>query len=263
MARFTTRLIAIVCASLMLLGVLAVPAMAAPGGNAGGSAACENGGYRNYTDANGNAFKNEGQCVKYAAKGNTLVPVVTEDPAVTRCKQEAAAAGFDPSAFTIITGTEGDVEALTPTAGPDLICGFGGTDVVDTLSADDVFLGGAGNDVVRDLYGTFNGGDGSDQVSPTMHGGTFNGGDGSDQVSTMNGGTFNGGAGREHVSAVNGGVFNAGAGTESDYVSELFGGTFNGNDGPNSVVVMYDGIFNGGAGADRVEIYYGGTFNQD
>jgi len=48
---------------------------AAPGGNAGASAACKDGGYLTYTDADGEAFKNVGQCVKYAAQGNTLVPV--------------------------------------------------------------------------------------------------------------------------------------------------------------------------------------------
>ena len=209
MARFTTRRIAILCASLMLLSVLSVPAMAAPGGNAAASAACENGGYQNYTDANGNAFKNEGQCVKYAANGNALVPVVTEDPAVTRCKQEAVAAGFDPSAFTIIVGTENDDPSVWPTtAGPDLICGFGGNDYVWTLSANDVFLGGDGVDYVDHLYGTFNGDAGNDSVLGPLYG-TFNGGAGDDSASEMyNGGIFNGGAGNDTVYANDGGTFN-------------------------------------------------------
>ena len=47
------------------------------GGNAAAAAACQNGGYLNYTDADGNAFRNEGHCVSYAARGGTLVPIAT------------------------------------------------------------------------------------------------------------------------------------------------------------------------------------------
>ena len=223
MIRFTTRFIAILGASLMLLGVLAMPASAKPGGNAGASAACANGGYQNYTDANGNAFKNEGQCSKYAAQGNALVPVVTEDPAVTRCKQEAAAAGFDPNAFNIIAGTENN-DAFTPTAGQDLFCGFGGADYVNTVSADDVFLGGADNDYAAAVVGTFNGGAGDDWVSYLY--GTFNGGDGNDSATVLfEGSTFNGGAGDDRVWNMYGGTFNGGDGNDS--VTGHQGGTFN------------------------------------
>jgi hypothetical protein len=51
------------------------PAQAKPGGNAAASAACKNGGFVNYTDTSGNAFRNEGDCVSYAARGGILVPV--------------------------------------------------------------------------------------------------------------------------------------------------------------------------------------------
>ena len=50
---------------------------AKPGGNAPAAAACQNGGYLDYTDAAGNAFRNEGDCVRYAARGGTLVPIAT------------------------------------------------------------------------------------------------------------------------------------------------------------------------------------------
>ena len=68
--------------ALVLLSTLAIaaPALASPGGNAGGNsaaaAACREGGYRDWTDVAGNAFRNEGACVSYAARGGTLVPVV-------------------------------------------------------------------------------------------------------------------------------------------------------------------------------------------
>jgi hypothetical protein len=59
--------------------ILAAPSLAKSGGNAGGnsaaSAACEDGGYQSWTDAAGNAFRNAGACVSYAAHGNPLVPV--------------------------------------------------------------------------------------------------------------------------------------------------------------------------------------------
>jgi hypothetical protein len=68
--------------ALMVSLALAAPALAKPGGNAGGNsdaaAACEDGGYSDWTDAAGNAFRNEGACVSYAAHGGTLVPVVVD-----------------------------------------------------------------------------------------------------------------------------------------------------------------------------------------
>ena len=186
MLRCTTRLVALLCASLALLGVLAMPASAAPGGNAGNAAACENGGYLTYTTTDGTAFKNEGQCVRYAVKGNELVLTP-----VARCRQEAIAANIDPTGYTIIAGTEGEDYTFTLTAGPDLICGFGGPDYVETLDAGDVFLGGAGDDLVYIVRsgGTFNGGDGRDFVYEVY--GTFNGGAGADTAQTVPyGGTF-------------------------------------------------------------------------
>ena len=158
---------------------------AVPGVNAGAAAACENGGHLTYTTTDGTRFKNEGQCVKYAAKGNALMLAP-----VARCRQEAIAAGIvDPSLYTIITGTEYD-DVFNLTGWPYLICGFGGEDSVYTLDADDVFLGGDGNDTVVYMYGgTFNGGGGVDYVFD-MFGGTFNGGAGDDVVYTNHGGTF-------------------------------------------------------------------------
>src|SRR5215217_4109175 len=58
----------------MVVGLLAGPVAAAPGGNAANAHKCEEGGYLDYTDAQGNPFKNEGQCTSYAARGGQLVP---------------------------------------------------------------------------------------------------------------------------------------------------------------------------------------------
>ena len=181
-----TRSFAVLVLSLTVLGMLAAPTLAAPGGNSAASAACTNGGYANYTRQDGSTFKNEGQCTKYEAQGNALVLTP-----VARCKQEAAAAGItDTSGYTIIAGSDGDDYSFTLTAGPDLICGFGGEeDYVETLDAGDVFLGGAGSDGVGYVYGTFLGGDGDDWAYEVY--GTFNGGAGNDTTQTVPyGGTF-------------------------------------------------------------------------
>lgn len=143
--------------------------------------------------------------MSFVAQGGTLVLVNT---AVTRSREEAVQAGFDPDAFAIIAGTE-NYDLFTTTAGPDLICGFGGTNIVDDiLSADDVFLGGDGEDVViGDLYGIFNGGAGDDTVN-SVDGGTFNGSDGNELVGLLSDGIFNGGAGDDTVQYPRGGTFN-------------------------------------------------------
>jgi hypothetical protein len=70
------RTAAIVLAMLSILA-LAAPVAAKPGsGNSTGSAACENGGYLNWTRDSGTAFKNEGDCAKYTARGGVLLPMV-------------------------------------------------------------------------------------------------------------------------------------------------------------------------------------------
>jgi hypothetical protein len=65
-------LIALVTFTLLMVS-LTVPVLGAKGGNSTASKACENGGYVNWTKANGSTFKNEGDCTKYAAMGGTLV----------------------------------------------------------------------------------------------------------------------------------------------------------------------------------------------
>ena len=67
---------AIVFALLMVL-IISAPVMAKPGGNAAAAAACRHGGYVNYTGTAGNTFKNAGACVRHAAHGGTLVPIVS------------------------------------------------------------------------------------------------------------------------------------------------------------------------------------------
>src|SRR5215216_845097 len=81
----------------MVVGVLAGPVAAAPAGNAANAAKCEEGGYLDYTDANGNPFKNEGQCTRYAAKGGQLVPVPTADISFDQAAGTISGTGFTPN----------------------------------------------------------------------------------------------------------------------------------------------------------------------
>jgi hypothetical protein len=76
------RSAAIGLASLLMLA-LAAPALASvPGGHSAAAMACQAGGFRDYTDVEGNAFRNAGHCVRYAAAGGQLVPVDEEPTAI-------------------------------------------------------------------------------------------------------------------------------------------------------------------------------------
>ena|SRR5215203_6388616 len=81
----------------MVVGLLAAPVAAAPGGNAANAAKCEESGYLDYTDAQGNPFKNEGQCTSYAAKGEQLVPVPTADISLDQAAGTISGTGFTPN----------------------------------------------------------------------------------------------------------------------------------------------------------------------
>ena len=80
-----------------------------------------------------------------------------------KCQQEAASLG-SLDGYTFIYGNNKN-NVFTDTAGqPEVFCGLGGDDSIDTLEAGDIFISGAGNDSVNTNYGTFNGGDGTDSV---------------------------------------------------------------------------------------------------
>ena len=119
----------------MVVGVLAGPVAAAPAGNAANAAKCEEGGYLDYTDANGNPFKNEGQCTRYAARGGQLVPVPVLTPDITITYQ-----GFDTGT---ISGT-----GFTPNS-----------QITYTVTYSPSGLTYTGNDVFTDAMGAFTLGD--------------------------------------------------------------------------------------------------------
>ena len=117
--------------TLALLFTLAIAAPAlAESGNSAAAAACLDGGYVDWTDAAGNAFRNTGACVSYAAHGGTLVPVVV-DPVnpFSVSYRPSGATGFQAT----VTGS-----GLEPDSSVDLFLTWGGT----TLFIGDVADGG-------------------------------------------------------------------------------------------------------------------------
>jgi hypothetical protein len=174
------RVILVLGVMAMSLGLLTGPVAAATGGNSANAANCEEGGYLKYTDAKGNAFKNEGQCTRYAARGGQLVPVPTAADTCRNLAIETLGPSFDPSGYTFIGGTAGN-DSFTNTLGQrEVFCGCGGDDVISYIEEGEFFLGGADNDAVGGNFGTFNGGAGDDYVQTNE--GTFYGGDGTDSV---------------------------------------------------------------------------------
>ena len=100
---------------------------AAADGNATNAQLCEEGGYLDYTDADGTAFKNEGHCTRYAAQGGTLVAPRTVTISYydidvewsNWCGYTVAVAGFAPSTYDLLlasnrwSGTAVYANALT------------------------------------------------------------------------------------------------------------------------------------------------------
>jgi hypothetical protein len=117
------RILLLVTAALVMATMVivsALPAIAAPGGNAANAAKCEEGGYLDYTDANGNPFKNEGQCTRYAAKGGQLVP--TANISLDPVSGTISGTGFTPnSRFDLKFG-------YSPNGGGINFLGFSSTD---------------------------------------------------------------------------------------------------------------------------------------
>jgi hypothetical protein len=93
MRRVTMMLVAMA----VMVPLFAVVAYAAAGGNEANAAKCAEGGYLNYTDAQGNPFKNEGQCTSYAARGGQLVPVPTADISLDQAAGSISGTGFTPN----------------------------------------------------------------------------------------------------------------------------------------------------------------------
>jgi hypothetical protein len=102
--------------AVALLATIAIALPVAAGGNAAASAACEGAGYLDWTDAEGNAFRNAGACVSYAARGGTLVPVVVDVNPFSVVYSASGANGFEAA----VTGT-----GLEPGSSVDVYLAWG------------------------------------------------------------------------------------------------------------------------------------------
>ena len=60
--------------NLLILALLAVMLPGTAVAKVKGKSACKNGGWKELVRHNGTPFANQGECVKYAAKGNTPRP---------------------------------------------------------------------------------------------------------------------------------------------------------------------------------------------
>jgi uncharacterized protein len=112
--------------------------------------------------------------------------------------------------IAVQVGTDAD-EALTGTAGADLILGAPGDDTLDGLGGADVLCGGNGAD-------TLNGGDGSDALDAEKGNDTLSGGDGNDILRGGPGGdSLFGNAGNDTLTGDAGpDSFSGGAGTDTN-----------------------------------------------
>jgi hypothetical protein len=90
---------AVVLCLAFALGV-AVPAVAADGGNSGNAHQCQHGGWQHWVRSDGTPFENTGDCVSYAAHGGTL----TAPAKITGVNQIACNAGAGVQALGV-TGT--------------------------------------------------------------------------------------------------------------------------------------------------------------
>src|SRR5262245_63776288 len=73
------RMLLLVSAALALsVGVATATAGNGNGGNSDAAKACQKGGWKNWVRADHTAFKNQGDCVSYAAQGGTLTPPKTQ-----------------------------------------------------------------------------------------------------------------------------------------------------------------------------------------
>lgn len=115
------RLVFALFGAVLAVGVLTLPAGAAPGGNSAAAQACQQGGYRFLVGTNG-GFATVGQCVSYAARGGTFVTPVAGEFLIP-AGQTATLSDIVLSACNDLTyGYQVDGGAFTELGGKDYGC---------------------------------------------------------------------------------------------------------------------------------------------
>lgn len=260
-----------VAAALVCVGLVAVVgAQVASAKTTSSGRLCNKGKWQGLVTSDGVEFQSQDGCTSYVQSGGTLF---TDAQAPCLGGAHASLAKEDGDPFVdandclnyiadpenvlvhcTVAGTSAS-EWLTPTSAPDVFCGFGGTDRLGfgttfaTLSADDVYYGGPGGDIITGtVAGTFIGGDDDDTTEGTVEG-VFIGGDGDDAAQEPVEGMFDGGAGNDYAATV-AGRFLGGADVDAaSAVTEM--GIFYGGDGDDAVTDLY-GVFSGDADDDIV-----------
>jgi len=72
-----TRLQSMLVLCMVLALTVAVAVANAGGGNSANAKLCEKGGWQDWVRTDRSAFKNQGDCVSYAAQGGTLTSLTT------------------------------------------------------------------------------------------------------------------------------------------------------------------------------------------
>lgn len=162
--------------------------------------------------------------------------------------------GYDPSGATRnlldIDGAADVLEGMT-------VCGGAGDDAVDRVMG--TFLGRGGDDRVDVLGSDLDLAEGDPAKATLYPGARFLGGYGDDQVTVMMAGAFLGQGGNDIVRTTDGLVRIVG-GPGADRVGALFSGTFVGKRGQDRVRYLAGGRFEGDRGNDIVRTQVDGRF---
>jgi hypothetical protein len=99
----------LVAAVAVLCLSVGVGVATAGGGNSANAQLCQKGGWQSLHTSTGGAFKNQGDCVSYAAKGGTIATATATPPTCdgTTCTY------VDPVSHTSVTAPEGSLLAVT------------------------------------------------------------------------------------------------------------------------------------------------------
>jgi hypothetical protein len=105
------RILLVCCAALALtVGVATATAGNGDGGNSAAAKACQKGGWKNLVRSDGSLFKNQGDCVSYAAQGGTLKP----KPTCTAGSENFSTAADNSTPTTFSGGTIDSAYDTTP-----------------------------------------------------------------------------------------------------------------------------------------------------
>ena len=162
--------------------------------------------------------------------------------------------GYDPSGAT---RNRLDINGVADVGDGMTVCGGAGDDSVDRVMG--TFIGRGGDDRVGVLGADLDLAEGDPATATPYPGARFIGGYGNDQVTMMMAGVFLGKSGNDIVGTADGPARIVG-GLGADRVGGLFSGVFVGNGGKDRVRYLAGGRFEGDHGRDIVRMQTRGRF---